>query len=59
MMAALLDRHGKAVADGRPTEPDLADGVRLQYVLEEVRESAREQAWRDLAGFTTSGRGER
>ncbi len=37
-----------AVAEGRQAEPSLADGVRLQYMLEMVRESARERAWRRI-----------
>jgi len=37
-----------AVAEGRPTQPSLVDGVRLQRILEEVRLSARERSWRRL-----------
>ena len=37
-----------AVAEGRQAEPDLSRGVRLQYILEMVRESARERAWREI-----------
>jgi predicted dehydrogenase len=37
-----------AVAEGRQTRPSLADGVRLQYLLEVVRQSASERAWREV-----------
>ena len=38
-----------AVAEGRPTRPSLEDGVRLQYLLEQARESARDRAWRTIS----------
>ncbi len=38
-----------AVAAGKTTRPDLADGVRLQEMMEAVRESAAERRWRRLA----------
>ena len=37
-----------AVAEGRPAEPSLADGVRLQRMLDAVRESAAKHAWREV-----------
>lgn len=37
-----------AVAEGRQVEPSLSRGVRLQYILEKIRESARARAWREL-----------
>ena len=43
-----LHNFVRAVTEGRQTEPSLADGVRLQYVLKMVRESARERAWREI-----------
>jgi predicted dehydrogenase len=37
-----------AVAEGRPARPSLADGIRLQYILERIRESARERTWKTI-----------
>lgn len=37
-----------AVAEGRPASPSLADGLRMQRMLEAVRRSAREKAWTEL-----------
>jgi len=36
----------EAVAAGRPAHPSLQEGIRLQYLLEQIRESARERAWK-------------
>jgi len=45
-----LHNFVSAVAEGRRTEPSLAEGVRLQYNLEVIRESAAARAWRELPG---------
>ena len=37
-----------AVAAGRQTQPSLQDGIRLQYMLENVRRSAAERAWQKM-----------
>jgi predicted dehydrogenase len=38
----------RAIAEGRPASPSLADGIRLQRVLEAARRSAEQGAWIDL-----------
>ena len=38
-----------AVAEERPAEPSLRDGVRVQYMLEEIRRSAKQRAWLPLS----------
>jgi predicted dehydrogenase len=38
----------ESIAQGRPAQPSLADGVHLQRVLEAVLESARSGGWVDL-----------
>ncbi len=42
---ACLHNFLAAVADGRPARPDLADGVRLQAVLDALYRSAATRAW--------------
>jgi predicted dehydrogenase len=37
-----------AVAEGQQTRPSLADGVRLQYMLEAISRSAKERAWQSI-----------
>ena len=36
----------EAVAAGRPARPSLQEGIRLQYLLEQIRKSARERVWK-------------
>lgn len=43
-----LNNFVAAVADGTPTQPDLARGVRLQYLLEQVRRSAADARWVEI-----------
>ncbi len=38
----------KAIAEGTPASPSLAEGLHLQHVLEAVRESAERETWVDL-----------
>ena len=38
----------KAIGEGKPAEPSLRDGIRLQRLLEAARESAQTHAWVDL-----------
>lgn len=45
-----LHNFVSAVAEGRRAHPTLEDGVRLQYLLEQARESARDGAWRTIEG---------
>jgi predicted dehydrogenase len=47
-----LNNFVSAAAEGRQTRPSLADGVRLDYLLEEIRRSAKERAWRPIAEET-------
>ena len=44
-----LHNFVSAVVEGRPAEPSLRDGVRLQYMLERIRQSAQQRAWRSLS----------
>jgi len=41
-----------AVAENRKVRPSLEDGIRLQYLLENVRESAANGSWRKIAEET-------
>jgi len=41
-----------AVAENRKVRPSLEDGIRLQYLLEEVRASAADGAWHKIAEAT-------
>jgi len=43
--AACLYNFLRAVADGRPGEPGLEQGVHIQRLIERVRESARSGSW--------------
>jgi len=45
--AACLYNFLRAVAEGRPGDPGLAQGVRIQRWIEKVRVSARQQSWVD------------
>jgi predicted dehydrogenase len=35
----------QAIADGRPAEPDLTQGIRVQRMMDRVRRSAAERCW--------------
>jgi predicted dehydrogenase len=43
--AACLANFLEAVAAGRPAEPGLAQGIRVQYLMECLRQSAAENRW--------------
>jgi len=43
--AACLANFLQAVAEGRPAEPGLEQGIRVQHLMECVRRSAREKRW--------------
>jgi len=45
---ACLANFLQAVADGRPAEPDLQQGIRVQHLMECVRRSATENRWATL-----------
>jgi predicted dehydrogenase len=42
---ACLANFLEAVAAGRPAEPDLRQGIRVQRCMECVRNSARDRSW--------------
>ncbi len=46
--AACLYHFLRAVAEGRPGDPGLAQGIQIQRLIERVRESARRQMWVDV-----------
>ena len=46
--AACLANFLQAVAEGRPAEPGLEQGVRIQHLMECVRQSAAERRWVDI-----------
>jgi predicted dehydrogenase len=43
-----LQNFLEAVAEGRPAEPSLAQGIRIQHLMDCVRRSAAEKRWRDV-----------
>ncbi len=45
---ACLGNFLQAVAAGRPAEPDLRQGIRVQHLMECLRQSARERRWVDV-----------
>jgi predicted dehydrogenase len=46
--AACLANFLAAVAEGRPAEPGLQQGLRVQYLMHCIRESAARRAWVDV-----------
>jgi predicted dehydrogenase len=46
--AACLENFLEAVAQGRPAEPGLDQGIRIQRLMERVRQSAAVQRWVDV-----------
>ena len=48
--AACLANFLQAIADARPAEPDLRQGVRVQRLMDAVRRSAEEHRWVDIRG---------
>ncbi len=45
--AACLANFLCAVAEGRPAQPSLEQGIRIQRIMEAIRQSAREDRWVD------------
>jgi predicted dehydrogenase len=45
---ACLGNFLQAVAENRPTEPDLRHGIRIQYLMECARKSAETRQWVDV-----------
>jgi predicted dehydrogenase len=45
---ASLENFLEAVAEGRPAEPGLAQGIRIQHLMDCVRRSAAEKRWCDV-----------
>ena len=45
---ACLGNFLQAVADGRPAQPDLRQGIRVQRLMECLRQSARKRCWIDV-----------
>jgi predicted dehydrogenase len=46
---ACLENFLEAVAQGRPAQPALEQGIRVQYLMECLRQSAAEQRWVDCS----------
>jgi len=46
--AACLANFLQAVADGRPGEPGLEQGIRIQHIMETLRKSAQRRSWIDV-----------
>ena len=46
--AACLANFLQAVADGRPAEPGLEQGIRIQHLMETIRRSAASGTWVDV-----------
>jgi predicted dehydrogenase len=46
--AACLVNFLAAVAEGRPAQPDLSQGVTIQRLMARIRESADREAWVDV-----------
>ncbi len=49
--AACLHNFLAAVAEGRPAEPDLAQGIYIQRLMEAAEDSARSGRWVDVSGL--------
>ena len=47
---ACLANFLAAVAEGRPTQPDLLQGIRVQYLMDCLRRSAAEKRWVEVGG---------
>jgi predicted dehydrogenase len=53
--AACLAKFLQAVAEGRPAEPDLMQGIRVQQLMECLRRSAAENRWVDCERMKDEG----